>query len=87
MTIDTGPPVGVESLDIDPFDRMVLTTDGTVTTLLAARTAEPLATRTMRQAGPATLEAIRGRSRVDMRSVASLGCALVCYVARHVTWR
>jgi chorismate-pyruvate lyase len=40
---------------IDPFDRMLLTTDGTVTTLLEACTGEPIVTRTTRQAGPATI--------------------------------
>ncbi|HZC12512.1 MAG TPA: chorismate pyruvate-lyase family protein [Thermoleophilaceae bacterium] len=41
---------------MDPFDRMLLSTDGTVTTLLEACTGEPVATRTTRQAGPATLD-------------------------------
>jgi chorismate-pyruvate lyase len=58
MTVHSRSPCGVASVDLDPFDRMVLTTDGTVTTLLAACTAEPIATRTMRQAGPATLETL-----------------------------
>ena len=44
------------ALDLDPFDRMLLTADGTVTTLLEACTREPIITRTTRQAGPATLE-------------------------------
>jgi hypothetical protein len=35
---------------------MLLTSDGTVTTLLAACTGEPIDTRTMRQAGPASLD-------------------------------
>ncbi len=43
-------------MDIDPFDRMLLTADGTVTTLLEACTGEPIVTRTTRQAGPATLD-------------------------------
>lgn len=47
------------SLDFDPFDRMLLTTDGTVTSLLEACTAEPIVTRTMRQSGPAPLERLR----------------------------
>lgn len=42
--------------DIDPFDRMLLSTDGTVTTLLAACAGEPIITRATRQAGPAPLE-------------------------------
>ena len=41
--------------DIDPFDRMLLTTDGTVTTLLEACTGEPIVTRTTRQTGPASI--------------------------------
>jgi chorismate-pyruvate lyase len=44
------------SLDVDPFDRMLLTTDGTVTSQLEALTGEPIVTRTTRQAGPATLD-------------------------------
>lgn len=44
------------SLDFDPFDRMLLTADGTVTSLLEACAGEPITTRTTRQAGPATLE-------------------------------
>ena len=44
------PPVPTRSLDIDPFDRMLLTADGTVTTLLEACTGEPIVTRTTRQA-------------------------------------
>lgn len=46
----------IQSLAIDPFDRMMLMTDGTVTTLLEACTGEPIATRTVRQAGPASLD-------------------------------
>ena len=49
-------PVPTRPLDVDPFDRMLLTADGTVTTLLEACTREPIVTRTTRQAGPATLE-------------------------------
>jgi chorismate-pyruvate lyase len=48
-------PVPTIHFDIDPFDRMVLTADGTVTTLLGACTGEPIVTRTTRQSGPATL--------------------------------
>ena len=48
------------SFDVDPFDRMVLTADGTVTTLLEACTGEPIVTRTTRQAGPTTLEEMLG---------------------------
>jgi chorismate-pyruvate lyase len=44
---------------LDRFDRMLLTTDGTVTTLLEACTGEPIVTRTTRQAGPATLDQLR----------------------------
>jgi len=43
---------------LDPFDRMLLSADGTVTTLLEACTGEPIATRATRQAGPATLETL-----------------------------
>jgi chorismate-pyruvate lyase len=41
------------SLDLDPLDRMLLSTDGTVTTLLEACAGEAIATRTTREAGPA----------------------------------
>lgn len=44
--------------DLDPFDRMLLSADGTVTALLEACTGEPIATRTTRQAGPATLDTL-----------------------------
>ena len=44
--------------DLDPFDRMLLSADGTVTALLEACTGEPIATRTTRQTGPATLDAL-----------------------------
>jgi chorismate-pyruvate lyase len=44
------------STDIDPFDRMLLAADGTVTTLLEACTGEPIVTGTTRLAGPATLD-------------------------------
>ena len=44
--------------DLDPFDRMLLSADGTVTALLEACTGEPIATRTNRQAGPATLNTL-----------------------------
>jgi len=59
---DVGPtgrfaqPVGARAPDSDPFDRMLLSTDGTVTTLLAACTGEPIITRATRQAGPASLD-------------------------------
>jgi hypothetical protein len=45
-----------DSLDFDPFDRMLLTADGTVTSLLEACTGEPITTRTTRQAGAVTLD-------------------------------
>ena len=48
------------SPDIDPFDRMLLTADGMVTTLLEACTGEPIMTRTTRQTGPATLDRLLG---------------------------
>jgi chorismate-pyruvate lyase len=52
------PGVAVPPADLDPFDRMLLSADGTVTTLLEACTGEAIATRTTRQAGPATLDAL-----------------------------
>ena len=42
--------------DLDPFDRMLLTTDGTVTTMLEACAGEPIVTKTTRLSGPATLD-------------------------------
>jgi chorismate-pyruvate lyase len=42
-----------QSLDLDPLDRMLLATDGTVTTLLEACAGEAVETRTVRVAGPA----------------------------------
>jgi chorismate-pyruvate lyase len=53
---DGWAPPGARSLDADAFDRMVLTADGTVTTLLEACTGEPIVTATTRLAGPATLD-------------------------------
>jgi chorismate-pyruvate lyase len=53
---DWAPPDPTSSLDVDPFDRMLLTADGTVTTLLQACTGEPIVTATTRLAGPATLD-------------------------------
>jgi hypothetical protein len=53
------PPTVAAPLDLDPFDRMLLIADGTVTTLLEACTGESIITRTTRQAGPATLNQIR----------------------------
>jgi len=53
---DIESPVAVASSGLDPFDRMLLTADGTVTTLVEACTGEPITTRTVRQTGPATLE-------------------------------
>jgi chorismate-pyruvate lyase len=47
-----------DSVDVDPFDRMLLTADGTVTSLLEACTGEPITTTTTRQAGPATLDVL-----------------------------
>jgi chorismate-pyruvate lyase len=43
----------------DPLDRMLLTADGTVTTLLEACTGEPIITSPTRQTGPAALELLR----------------------------
>jgi len=42
----------IRSLDLDPIDRMLRSTDGTVTTLLEACAGEAIATRTTRVAGP-----------------------------------
>jgi chorismate-pyruvate lyase len=56
----TASRVAGASPDIDPFDRMVLTADGTVTTLLEACTGEPITTRTTRETGPATLDRLLG---------------------------
>ena len=55
-TVGSTPHLPPQLVDIDPFDRMLLTTDGTVTTLLEACTGEPIVTRTTRQAGPATID-------------------------------
>ena len=52
------------SLRLDPLDRMLLSTDGTVTTLLEACVGEAIATRITRRAGPAApdrLHATEGR--------------------------
>jgi chorismate-pyruvate lyase len=43
----------------DPFDRMLLRTDGTVTTLLESCTGEPIVTRAWRQSGPAALDELQ----------------------------
>jgi chorismate-pyruvate lyase len=53
------PPVPAQPALTDPFDRMLMTTDGTVTTLLEACTGEPIVTRARRQSGPATLDELR----------------------------
>jgi chorismate-pyruvate lyase len=45
-------------LDLDPLDRMLLSTDGTVTTLLEACAGEAIATRTTREAGPAARDVL-----------------------------
>ena len=55
-TVGSTPHLPPQLVDIDPFDRMLLTTDGTVTTLLEACTGEPIVTRTTRQTGPATID-------------------------------
>jgi chorismate-pyruvate lyase len=54
------PTSSRERPDIDPFDRMLLTADGTVTTLLEACTGEPITTRTARETEPATLDRLLG---------------------------
>ena len=50
------PAAGSTPPELDPFDRMVLTADGTVTTLLEACTDEQIVTRATRQAGPASID-------------------------------
>ena len=55
--VDRIAPAAVSaSPDLDPFDRMLLTADGTVTTLLEASTGEQIVTRATRQAGPASID-------------------------------
>jgi chorismate-pyruvate lyase len=56
LTAGGSPRLGSARPAVDPFDRMLLAADGTVTTLLEACTGEPVATRTTRQAGPAALD-------------------------------
>jgi chorismate-pyruvate lyase len=46
------------SLDLDPLDRMLLNTDGTLTTLLEACAGEAIATRTTRESGPAARDVL-----------------------------
>ena len=53
------PLILARSLALDRLDRMLLTTDGTVTTLLEACTGERIVTLTTRQSGPATLDQLR----------------------------
>ena len=60
VPVDASPPPHPRSFVTDPFDRMVLTADGTVTTLLEACTGEPIVTATTRLAGPATLDQLLG---------------------------
>ena len=55
-TVGSRPQLPPQLVDVDPFDRMLLTTDGTVTTLLEACTGEPIVTRTTRQTGPASTD-------------------------------
>jgi chorismate-pyruvate lyase len=43
----------------DPIDRILLSTDGTVTTLLESFTGEPIVTRVTRQSGPAAIDELR----------------------------
>ena len=49
-------PAAWDDEELDPFDRMLLTTDGMVTTLLEACIGERIVTRTTRQSGPALLD-------------------------------
>lgn len=75
--------------DLDPFDRMLLTTDGTVTTLLEACAGEPIVTRTTRHSGPATLDQlVAATGRWWHPNARLLGLASTeCLVARRVTLR
>jgi beta-ribofuranosylaminobenzene 5'-phosphate synthase len=52
------PDVAMSTLT-DPFDRMLLSTDGTVTTLLESCTGETIVTRATRQSGPAAIDELR----------------------------
>ena len=83
------PPVPTRSLAIDPVDRMLLTADGTVTTLLEACTGEPIVTRTTRQAGPATLGRLQAATgRWWQPDARLLGLATAeRLIARRVTLR
>lgn len=74
--------------DFDPFDRILLTTDGTVTTLLEACTGEPIMTRTTRETGPAPLDRLPGVAdgwwrQADARPLA----AAEALIARRVILR
>ena len=44
---------------IDPIDRILMTSDGTVTTMLEACTGEPIVTSLTRQSGPASLDVLQ----------------------------
>ena len=83
------PPVPTRSVEVDALDRMILTADGTVTTLLEACTGESILTRTTRQAGPATFERIEvGAGRWWHPDSRLLGLApSECMIARRVTLR
>ena len=92
MTTEADPSAtalgwGVE--DLDPLDRMLMTTDGTVTTLLEACTGEPIVTATTRQSGPATLDQlVVATGRWWQPNVHLLGLAPAeRLVARRVTLR
>jgi hypothetical protein len=52
-------PAALPSPGADRVDRVLLAGDGTLSKLPGACTGEPVVTRTMRRAGPATLEALR----------------------------
>ena len=71
-TVGSTPHLPPQLLAIDPFDRMLLTTDGTVTTLLEACTGEPIVTRTTRQAGPATIDRLGAGAGVWWHPAADL---------------
>jgi DNA-binding NarL/FixJ family response regulator len=56
-------PATAPSLDIDPFDEMLLATGGAVTTVLEACTGEPIESHPVRHAGPDTV--VRRVARSD----------------------
>jgi DNA-binding NarL/FixJ family response regulator len=55
-------PAATPSLDIDPFDEMLLAAGGAVTTMLEACTGEPIESHPVRHAGPDTVDRLVARS-------------------------